>query len=237
MAMFGYSPAAAASAVASFVDPTRYSPPADDSDTKQKFGWVDAIGALGDALSSAGGGQATYLPVLMQQRELAEKRRQRQQDYAQQVALQREKALAAAANKEPYRWRDNAGNLMEIGPDGQVRTAYKDPTDKLNWIQARDPVTGALSIIPVGPNGPIGMEGGGPASPQPGAVNAPAQSDGGFLTFDQYRSMQQGMGGGGFSAWQGKFGTPVEVTSKDQMDALPSGTRFVAPDGSVRTKR
>jgi hypothetical protein len=31
-------------------------------------------------------------------------------------------------------------------------------------------------------------------------------------------------------------GAPVRVTSREQMDALPSGTMFVAPDGSVRRK-
>ena len=29
---------------------------------------------------------------------------------------------------------------------------------------------------------------------------------------------------------------PIKVTSKEQFAALPSGTTFVAPDGSVRTK-
>lgn len=55
---------------------------------------------------------------------------------------------------QPHRWEANDGSLMELGPDGQARVVYKDPTPKLNWIRA-DNGDGTFSLVPVGPNGPI----------------------------------------------------------------------------------
>lgn len=48
----------------------------------------------------------------------------------------------------PYRWRNNNGDLMELGADGKPRVAYDDPTDKTEWVRVTDPLTGAISIIP-----------------------------------------------------------------------------------------
>lgn len=69
----------------------------------------------------------------------------------------------------PHYWETNNGSLGVIGPDGSPRIAYEDPTPKINWIQA-DNADGTKSLIPVGPNGPIGQTGGGdPASGGMGA--------------------------------------------------------------------
>lgn len=62
----------------------------------------------------------------------------------------------------PHYWETNDGSLGFVGPDGTPQILYKDPTPKLNWIQA-DNGDGTKQLIPVGPNGPI-MGGGGPAS-------------------------------------------------------------------------
>ena len=51
--------------------------------------------------------------------------------------------------------------------------------------------------------------------------------------------MKDELGGGGgraSGAPAGQQTAPVKVTSKEQFDKLPSGTTFVAPDGSVRIK-
>jgi hypothetical protein len=91
------------------------------------------------------------------------------------------------AHPTPYRWESNDGSLMEMGPDGQARVIYKDPTPKLNWIQVRDPATGGLSIVPVGPNGPVGGQ------PQLGAPAAPGVT---FTPLDE--GGQTGTPSGGF---------------------------------------
>jgi hypothetical protein len=56
---------------------------------------------------------------------------------------------------------------------------------------------------------------------------------GGFLTFDQYRSMSASTN---FPRWQQQFGTPIEVTDESQFNSLPKGSRFVGPDHVVRVK-
>lgn len=64
---------------------------------------------------------------------------------------------------QPYRWRDNGGNLMEIGADGQPRVAYPDPIPRMQWV--RDPHTGREGWV-TQPNTPE-QQGSGP---EPGAV-------------------------------------------------------------------
>jgi len=56
---------------------------------------------------------------------------------------------------------------------------------------------------------------------------------GGFLTFDQYKSMSASTN---FLRWQQQFGTPIEVTDESQFNSLPKGARFVGPDHIVRVK-
>jgi hypothetical protein len=35
--------------------------------------------------------------------------------------------------QRPYRWKDNAGNVMELGPDGRPRMVYDDPNQRLSF--------------------------------------------------------------------------------------------------------
>lgn len=107
---------------------------------KKKFDWGKLIGVLGDSLSIAGGGQAQFVPNMIDQRN-----RREAQDYAEQ----------------PYRWKSNNGSLLELGPDGQPKVVYEDPTPKINWVRA-DNGDGTFTMVPVGPNGPI--SGGGPSA-------------------------------------------------------------------------
>ena len=81
---------------------------------------------------------------------------------------------AAAFNpqrpQQPYRWRSNSGDLMEVGPDGQPRTVYDDPTERSRWERIEDPSTGEIRLVQVPMSG--GGDGGGdenlptPATPQ-----------------------------------------------------------------------
>lgn len=63
----------------------------------------------------------------------------------------------------PHYWETNDGSLAVVGPDGRPQVLYQDPTPKINWIQA-DNGDGTKSLIPVGPNGPLGAKGGDPVS-------------------------------------------------------------------------
>ena len=88
--------------------------------------------------------------------------------YVQGVVQLGTRLQQAGRNAQPYRWRSNSGDLMEIGPDGQTRTAYDDPTERSRWERIEDPSTGEIRLVQVP------MSGGGqsdedlpsPASPQ-----------------------------------------------------------------------
>lgn len=141
---------------------------------KKGFDWKKALGVLGDSLSIAGGGQAMYVPNLIDQRN-----RQQAQQYAEQTYQRRrgDELQDFGARQEieaqyrpapqPHRWESNDGSLMELGPDGQPRVAYKDPTPKINWVRA-DNGDGTFTMVPMGQSGPLGQGGGQPqAAPRP----------------------------------------------------------------------
>lgn len=129
---------------------------------KPGFDWRKLIGVLGDSLSIAGGGQPMYVPTLIENRQ-----RQQVQQYAEQQYQRRRQDENSdwiarqeyeAANRPPpapYRWEANDGSLMELGPDGQARVAFKDPTPRIQWMTV-DNGDGTKSVIPYGPNGPLG---------------------------------------------------------------------------------
>jgi hypothetical protein len=84
-------------------------------------------------------------------------------------------ALEARTPKpvKPEIQRANNGDIIGLDPQtGAVLFTRPDPNPKpsLNWIPAKDPVTGELRIIPVGPNGPIT---GGSGAAQPPATLPP----------------------------------------------------------------
>jgi hypothetical protein len=94
-------------------------------------------GAAGDALSVYGGGPAIYAQRVEQQRQ---ERQQAQLAEAQRAAGLEDFRIKQQIEQEfrpapqPHRWESNDGSLMELGPDGQLRIAYADPTPKMNFI-------------------------------------------------------------------------------------------------------
>ncbi|MBO9580332.1 MAG: hypothetical protein J7498_05525 [Sphingobium sp.] len=64
---------------------------------------------------------------------------------------------------QPHYWETNNGSLGMIGPDGTPQIVYQDPTPKIDWIQAKDPNTGQITLYP------MQQGGGGPASNGMGA--------------------------------------------------------------------
>jgi soluble lytic murein transglycosylase-like protein len=98
----------------------------------------------------------------MLQQQLESAQWQQQQDYQR-------------AHPAPYRFEANNGDQMEIGPDGQPRTVYKDPTAKLvrnydgTWstMPSSAPITAPVGkLTPIAPGG----AGSGPRTFQPSAV-------------------------------------------------------------------
>ena len=116
--------------------------------------WGSAIAAALNGYLAAGGNPAGQMGLqALHQKKMME---QRQAQEAAQYEMQRQHGREDKqwewqnAPKAPYRWEANDGSLMELGPDGQPRVAYKDPTPKPNYIQVRDPQTGELRIVNMG---------------------------------------------------------------------------------------
>lgn len=68
----------------------------------------------------------------------------------------------------PHYWETNNGSLGMVGPDGQPQIIYNDPTPKIDWMQARDPATGQITLYP------MQQGGGGPVSGAAPGGNPPA---------------------------------------------------------------
>jgi hypothetical protein len=119
------------------------------------------VGFIGDALQQMSGGQPTYMPQMMQMKQQDAEIRARLQAALEKRKADREDKQWEWENKPqeeraPYRWESNDGSLMEVGPDGQPRVVYKDPTAKVvfqpdglgggKWIT--QPTT--QNLVPIG---------------------------------------------------------------------------------------
>lgn len=128
------------------------------------------VGNLSDSIATSSGG-APVFRQMMAQRAQAEQQAQQMRAQADAKAQERSygredwlfKQKYQAENPtpgKPHYWETNNGSLARVGPDGQPEVVYEDPTPKINWIRA-DNGDGTQSLIPVGPQGPIGPQGGG----------------------------------------------------------------------------
>ena len=160
---------------------------------KAGFGARDVVGIIGDALSAMGGGQGVYTQMKLRERDTAQRLQMAQQqrqadmeDWRAKFDYERQFPKAVA----PHYWETNDGSLGMIGPDGQPKIVFQDPTPKQETIQVRDPATGEVKWFKV----PVG--GGDPSvSPSPGGVpNRPAI---GSVITDP-RKAGAGSGQGGF---------------------------------------
>lgn len=152
---------------------------------KKGFDWGKLIGVLGDSLSIAGGGQAQFVPNMIDQRNrrqaqaYAEQTYQRRRgDELQDYGLKQEIEAKYRPALSPYRWESNDGSLLELGPDGQPKVVYKDPTPKINWVRA-DNGDGTFTMVPMGPNGAINLGGQGGPSGAPAAPKGKLKPYGG----------------------------------------------------------
>lgn len=132
-------------------------------------------GNIGDFLLQQSGMDPIYMPNMLQQRDMAERARMAEQKRMQdREDMQWEWQNKPRDERAPYRWEANDGSLMEVGPDGQPRQVYKDPTPKTTYISV-DNSDGTKTVVPV-VNGQI-MGGG--QRPQIGAVVADPRKQGG----------------------------------------------------------
>lgn len=116
--------------------------------------FADILGGVGDALAQNAGLNPNYAAQQEMKRRQSMFEQQRaadMEDYRQKQEIEAQYRPA----QQPHRWEANDGSLMELGPDGQARIAYKDPTPKINWVRA-DNGDGTFTMVPVGQNGPIG---------------------------------------------------------------------------------
>jgi len=110
---------------------------------KPGFDWKKLLGVVGDSLSIAGGGEPSYVPNMVAQRQ-----RQQAMDYAaRQQEQQRQQGLQdwvwkqqfEAQNRPPTYFDDNAGNRWSIGGDGKPALVFRDPTQKYTQQVVTDP--------------------------------------------------------------------------------------------------
>lgn len=91
-------------------------------------------GIAADFLAGMAGQPGQF--AAQQQHERAMQQRQQMAD--QERMTRREDMQWEWANKpresSPYRWESNDGSLLEVGPDGNPRVVYKDPTPKQQWV-------------------------------------------------------------------------------------------------------
>lgn len=113
-------------------------------------------GYLADFLAGMNGQSGPYASILQQEREAEERQRMFEQqrragfdDFVQRKTWERDNMPSQSS---PHYWETNDGSLGMVGPDGKPQILYKDPTPKTDWIQVKDPVTGAISIVakPIG---------------------------------------------------------------------------------------
>lgn len=142
---------------------------------KKGFDWGKLIGVLGDSLSIAGGGQAQFVPNMIDQRN-----RRQAQAYAEQTYQRRrgdemtdwqakqEYERANPSPRAPHYWETNDGSLGMVGPDGKPSILYQDPNDKIQWMQV-DNGDGTKTVVPYNSKGPLGQQ---PQAP-PQAQGAP----------------------------------------------------------------
>jgi len=105
-------------------------------------------GLIGDTLLQQADMAPVYAPMQRQkqqmQQEEAQWSRRRQSDMQDWQAKQ----AYEAAHPKPYRFQDNAGNLVELGADGQPKTLFTDPTPKINYQRVNNP-DGTFTMVPI----------------------------------------------------------------------------------------
>lgn len=166
------------------------------------LGVADVLGILGDTFSD---GPPLYAEGLLQrqkaQADAEAYEREREDKFADwRRQFDYERANPKPSTSQPYRTEDNAGNVWELGADGQFKPVFVDPNDKVfmqdgqmitvpNRVRQQSPSSAAPSLptvsdeasynaLPVGaqfrtPDGATRIKGGAAATgPRPFASGA-----------------------------------------------------------------
>lgn len=209
----------------------------------RKFGAWDAVGLLGDALSTASGGQAIYAPTLMSQHqqavEAANASRKSQADRADWLWKEQWKRDNPTATPTELERLATAAGYQPGTPEYQaaMRQGFQNKTDPFQAVTTYGP-DGSQSLQ-FYRSSQIGKGGDQSVSPSPGAMTPPPASagpDSNFMTVDQYDAVRKGLGSG-FGAWATKHQVPVLVNSAEEMARVPAGTPVVSPDGRRGVKK
>lgn len=109
------------------------------------------LGSISDYLMQVNGLQPTFGPsqLLRRQQELLAQRQQQQREYEWQD-WQRKQEWEATHRppSAPHYWETNDGSLAMVGPDGQPKVLYKDPTPKTEYQTVRNP-DGTITVYPM----------------------------------------------------------------------------------------
>lgn len=121
-------------------------------------GIADKVGQFGEMLMAMDGH-----PLAIANRQARAAAGDREAEFADWQ--RREDYRRANERPAPYRFEANNGDQIEIGPDGQQRVLYKDPTPKVTWVEADDG-RGGKRLVPF----VNGVPATGQAGPQVGAI-------------------------------------------------------------------
>lgn len=186
-------------------------------------GLRNVAGVLGDMLATAGGGRAMFIPQMMQERDEQRQLQLRQQlqaeDRAYEESQWQRRADYERANPAPRFFEDNAGNQWQLGPDGQPRLMFRDPTPRYQFVpglnENGDTVLNRVEI----PNN-VPMNG----TPQAGPQGSP-QASGGLrpLPESQAAPMRRALGEQGFAQYLQRQGLMV----------VPDGANAASPQDAI----
>lgn len=181
-------------------------------------GW-NFVGMLGDALQQFGGGQATFAPQQQRWREMEEERKSR---LAELLAKRQRPQPVNLGNGGFGTWSEDGGLQIQREPTQQpgeqerLLERYLDPSTPENVKSVIRPMLRGAQYD--------------------AGVMAPIIQ----LKTDSAQEIKQTVPGKAPSAGAGGGGAPkgiFTVRSRDDYDRLPSGTKYTAPDGSVRIKQ
>lgn len=208
---------------------------------KPGFGARDVVGIIGDALSAMGGGQGVYTQMKLQdrqrQRMLEQAQIERQNGMSDWLAKQNYEATLKAQYPDYTEFQKNmigAGIQPGSSEWGTLsRQKAENDADKfVNFVSGGNTIAGPWSQV-----APMLRGGDQISPPMGGAVSPPTPPSGPgvpHLTVDQMRSIGQGVN---FAKWQQREGTPVLVTSAEEMARVPVGTMVISPDGRRGVKK
>ena len=191
------------------------------------------LGGLLDGVSSHFGGNPIYSQMQMQKREMDQQdqqyQRRRGDELNDRIAIEKYKR----ENPEPRYFEANNGDQYQIGPDGQPKRVFADPTPKTTYIMAEDPATGGKQIIPV-VNG-VPQMGQQPQTPQmePGQVLGGAKQRG-YITPEEYEGLSSQLGPNGneaMSGWMTNTRLPVGKQVGDKVYYQINGKWYDNPEG------